>query len=90
MATQKNVLSFIDASRKIRRPPLVGMEFLHEGTVGAADVFRARSRLNAKDLIGLLFRHFAAGRRSRSGPRCRITLRVFTPAGFPAVKISCK
>ena len=60
MASKQNVLSLIDASRKVRRPPLVGMQFLHQGTVGTADVVRARPRLQAKDLIGLLFSHFAA------------------------------
>ena len=86
MAAKKNVLGFVDASREIRRPPLVGMQFLHQRPVRAADFFRARSRLQAKDLIGLLFGHFAARRRS-SRPRCRVTLRVLTPTGVPAVEI---
>ncbi len=87
MAAQKNVLGFVDAGRKIRRSPLVGMQFLHERAVGAPDVIGARPRLNAKDLIGLLFRHFAAAPRRAARARCRITLRVFTPAGLPAVEI---
>ena len=86
MAAKKNVLGFVDASREIRRPPLVGMQFLHQRAVRPADVFRARSRLQAKDLIGLLFRHFAARRRA-TRPRCRISLTVFTPTGLPAVQI---
>ncbi len=90
MASKQNVLSLIDASRKVRRPPLVGMQFLHQGAVRTADVVSARPRLQAKDLIGLLFSHFAAGRRPRSAARCRITLRVFTPTGLPAVKMRCK
>ena len=89
MAAQKNILGFVDAGREIRRAPLVGMQFLHEGAVGASDVLRARPRLNAKDLIGLLFSHFAAARRV-ARPRCRVSLRVLTPSGLPAVKISCK
>ncbi len=88
MAAKQNILGLIDAGRKIRRPPLVGMQFLHEGSVSAADLLRARAGLKAKDLISLLFSHFAAGRGAASPlPRCRITLRVFTPAGLPAVKI---
>ena len=90
MAAKQHILGLIDAGREIRRPPLVGMQFLHEGTVGAADLLRARSGLNAKDLIGFLFSHFAAGRRPRPAARTRVTLRVLTPAGLPAVKISCK
>ena len=89
MATKKNILGLVDAGRKKRRPPLVGMQFLHERTVGAADVLRTGPRLNAKDLISLLFSHFAAARR-RPVPRSRITLRVLTPAGLPAVKIRCE
>ena len=89
MATKQNVLGRIDAGREIRRPPLVGMQFLHQGTVSAADVVGGRAGLNAKDLISFLFSHFAAGRRPRPAPRCRITLRVLTPAGLPAVKIRC-
>ena len=86
MAAKKDFLGFVDASGQVRRPPLVGMQLLHERAVRARDVIGARTRLHAKDLIGLLFRHFAASR--RSPPRCRVALRVFTPAGIPAVKIS--
>ena len=87
MAAKQNILGLIDASRKVRRPPLVGMQFLHEGSVSATDFGGVRSGLKAKDLISLLFRHFAAGRSAPALPRSRITLRVFTPAGLPAVKI---
>ena len=90
MAPNQNVLGLIDACRQIRRPPLVGMQFLHERAVRAVDLGHARTGLNAKDLISLLFRHFAAGRRPRADARIRITLHVLTPAGSPAVKISCQ
>src|ERR687888_173842 len=33
MAAKKDILSFIDAGREVRRAPLVGMQFLHERTV---------------------------------------------------------
>ena len=88
MAAKKDILGFIDARRKVRRAPLVGMQFLHERPVRTPDLLDAGSRLQAKDLIGLLFRHFGTARRAR--PRCRIGLRVFTPAGLPAVKIRCQ
>ena len=86
MAAEKNVLGLIDAGREVRRPPLVGMEFLHQRAMGAPDLRGARPRLHAKDLIGLLLSHFAASARAPV-PRCRVTLRVFTPAGLPAVQI---
>ena len=88
MAPKQHVLGLIDAGRQIRRPPLVGMQFLHERAVGAADLGDVRTGRNAKDLISLLFSHFAASRRLRAEPRVRVTLRVLTPAGTPAVKIS--
>ena len=88
MASKQDFLGFIDAGRKIRRPPLVGMQFLHEGAVSTSDLLRGRPGLKAKDLISILFSHFAPGRRVAPAARCRITLRVFTPAGDPAVKIS--
>src|SRR5208282_4999473 len=88
MAAKQNILGLIDAGRKVRRPPLVGMQFLHEGSVSTTDLLRGRPGLKAKDLIGLLFSHFTAGRGAVPLPRCRIMLRVFTPAGLPAVKIS--
>ena len=87
MAAKKNVLGLIDAGREVRRPPLVGMQFLHERPVGLSDVLRTGSRLKAKDLIGLLFRHFA-GPRPSALPRVRTALRVFAPSGAAAVKIS--
>ena len=87
MAAQKNVLGFIDAGSEIRRPPWSGWSFFIRVAVGASDVLGARPRLHAKDLIGLLFRHFAAAPRGAARPRCRITLRVFTPSGLPAVEI---
>ena len=87
MAAKQNIFGLIDPSREVRRPPLVGMQFLHEGPVSAGDVVSPRSGLKAKDLIGLLLRHFSPGRNAAAPPRCRVTLRVFTPAGLPAVKI---
>src|SRR5690349_22838016 len=87
MAAQKDRLGLIYAGRKIRRPPLVGVKFLHEVAMGAPDLVGARPRLQAKDLISLLFRHFAAPPRT-ARPRCRVVLHVVTPAGLPAVEIS--
>ena len=88
MATKQNILGFIDARRKVGRPSLVGMQPLHKGAVGAPDVLGARPGLKAKDLISLLLRHWPTRRPAL--PRCRISLRVLTPAGRPAVKIRCQ
>ena len=85
MRAKQNLFGLVHSGREVRRPPLVGMQFLHDGPVGARDLVSPRSGLKAKDLIGLLFRHFAAGR--GAAPRRRVLLRVFTPTGIPAVKI---
>ena len=85
MSARKNVLGFIDAGRKVRRAPLVGMQFLHESPVRTTDVVDARARRQAQDLIGLLLRHFAGAPRPRH--RCRTALRVLSPRGVAAVKI---
>ena len=70
MAAKQNILGLIDASRKIRRPPLVGMQFLHEGSVSTTDFLRTSPGLKAKDLISLLFSHFAARSAARLHDAC--------------------
>ena len=75
---QVSLASF--TGRRGTSTPLIGMQFLHEGAVRAPDFVTPRPRLQAKDLIGLLVRHFAARRRSTLPP-CRISLRVLTPGG---------
>ena len=76
MAAKKDFLSLVNTGGEIGRSPLVGMHFLHERAVRVGDGIGARASLQAKDLIGLVLRHFAGGSSRR--PRCRVTLRVFT------------
>ena len=85
MAAEKDVLGLIDFGRKISGPALVGVEPLHQRPMRASDLIGARAGFQAKDLIGFLFGHMAAAR--ASAPRRRVSLRVLTPAGLPAVKI---
>jgi hypothetical protein len=89
MLPEQRVLGFVDASRKVVRAPLVGVDPLHQRPMGADDFLRPSTGLKAKDLVGLLLRHWPA-RRAAALPRCRIGLRVLTPAGIPAVKIRCQ
>ena len=89
MRAKKGILGLVYTGSEVRRAPLVGMQFLHEGTVRPADLVTRRARLQAKDLIGLLVRHFAARRRA-SLPPCHVSLRVLTPGGKPAVQIAFK
>lgn len=92
MVAKQSVLGLVHTGREIRRPPLVGMKFLHQPTMSPADFIAPRSRLQAKDLIGLLGRHFAAKRRAAflATPSCRCVMRVLTPGGKPAVQIAFK
>src|ERR1700749_3604966 len=89
MRAKQSILGLVYTGREVRRPPLVGMQFLHESTVSPADFVPSRPRLQAKDLIGFLVRHFAARRRAALPP-CRISLRVLTPGGKAAVQIRFK
>src|ERR1700753_2833567 len=89
MRAKQGILGLVYTGGEIRRPPLVGMQFLHESAVRPANLVASRPRLQAKDLIGPLFRHFAARRRAALPP-CRVSLRVLTPGGKPAVQIAFK
>jgi hypothetical protein len=84
MLPEKRVLGFVDASRKVVGSPEVGVELFHQRPMGTDDVFGAGAALK----VGLLMRHWPA--RRAAPPRCRIGLRVLTPAGIPAVKIRCQ
>ncbi len=86
MSAQQNFLGLVDPRREVRRAPLVGMEFLHERAVGGSDLLRRGAGLKAKDLIGLLLRHYSRPRASVA-PRVSVRLSVFTPSGKPAVEI---
>ena len=88
MLPQQRVLGLVDASRKVVRASLVGVDPLHQRPMGADDLLGLGSGLKAKDLIGLLMRHWPARRPAPA--RCRIGLRVLTPTGIPAVKIRCQ
>ena len=87
MAAKKDVLGLVHTGGQVRRPPLVGVEFFHQIAMGAPDFLGARPGLQAKDLVGLLWRHFSGARR-RTLPRRRTRIRVLTPCGLPAVQIS--
>ena len=89
MRSKQRILGLVYPGGEIRRPPLVGMQFLHERTVGPSDFVAPRSGLLAKYLLGLLLVFFAARRRAALPP-CRISLRVLTPSGKPAVQIAFK
>jgi hypothetical protein len=87
MVSAQHIIRLIDAGGEIRRPPLAGMNFLHEHRVEVG-VRHAQSSHKLSELIGFIVGHLAATRHTH--PRCGIALRVFTPSGKPAVKVRCR
>jgi hypothetical protein len=88
MVSTQHILRFIDADSdadsEVRRPPLVGMQFLHEPRVETGSC-RAQSSHRARGLIGFLVGQLAGSR--ETPPRCSVAVRVFTPSGMAAVKV---
>src|ERR1700730_6861613 len=89
MRAKQSILGLVYTGGEVRRPPLVGMQFLHQAAVRPADLTAPRAPLQASALMALFVRHFAPRRRAALPP-CRISLRVLTPGGKPAVQIAFK
>src|ERR1700732_3186692 len=87
MRAKQSILGLVYTGGEVRRPPLIGMQFLHERAVRTPDFVPPRPRRRTKDRIAPLIRHFAARRRAALPP-CRVSLRVLTPGGKPAVQIA--
>lgn len=85
MALHESIRGLVNL-RGNRRPPLVGLDFLHDSAARARRMAVSRQRFQARDLFSLLLRHFAA-RRSAPEPRCRILLNAVGPSGIPTVRI---
>ena len=83
MAAHENGLGFIDASREIRRPPLIGVQFLHESPVRTPYLERARAWFKTEDLQRLFFGHRATARRLAM-PRTRVFVDVVPDIHDPA------
>lgn len=91
MALSVRILGLVGVQPLPRRLPLRGLDFLNEesAAVRAPETHRPRlhgPRLHARDLFGLLKRHFMERRRAAE-PRCLIRLDVMTPTGKAAVKV---
>ena len=84
MVSAQRLLRFIDVGSDVRRPPLVGMSFLHERRVVTR---MSPTPHEAKGLIGRFVSQFV--RSHQTFPRCSVSLHVLTPSGLPAVKMRC-
>lgn len=89
MATHEYVFGFVDAGSQGRRPPVIGMEFLHERAMRPRNIFPRGALLKPQNFVS-----FVLGHRRRSAalppiaPRIAISLTCRTPAGKTAVEIS--
>lgn len=87
MIGEQNVLGFVDPRRQERRASDIGMQTLHQSAMRLADIRRGGPRFKTKDLVGLLLSHGARTWRNTM-PVTTTRLRVFSPDGKPAIKIS--
>lgn len=87
MATHEDVLGLVYTGGETRRPPLIGMEFLHQAPVRAGNVLRRRLLRKSQDFIGLILRHRGAEAPAPGAPAVRVGIVCRTPAGRSAVEI---
>ena len=90
MASHQHFLGLVDARRETRRPPVVGMKFLHERAMGSRNILAGSAFRKPQDLIGFILGHFS--RRARAGlvsaPRVATRIVCRAPSGKAAVQIS--
>ena len=60
MSAHQDILGFVDLGRQGRRPPVVGMQFLHERAMRPRDLFARGSLRKPQDFISFILGH--AGR----------------------------
>ena len=91
MSAHQDSLGFIDLGGKSRRPPVIGMQFLHERPMRPRDLLARSPFRNTQDLISFILGH---GAREALAPvtapasRVAVTIACRTPAGKAAVEIS--
>ncbi len=89
MSAKQSVLGLVYTGSQVRRPPLIGMQFLHEGAVRPTDLVASRPRPAGRGSDRPPQPSFC--RASPSGlPPCPVAIRVLTPGGKSAVKIAFK
>ena len=90
MSAHQDGFGFVDFSREGRRPPVVGMQFLHERAMSGRNFVTRGTLPKPQDLISFILGHRASdtvmGR--LAAPRIRVTLTCLAPTGKAAVKIN--
>ena len=91
MSAHQDGFGLVYPGSDIRRPPVVGMKFLHERAMRPRDLFTRGALRKPQDLIGLILGHRPREALSRAIPtssRVVVALACRTPSGKPAVEIS--
>lgn len=89
MTTHEYVLGLVDPGRKARRPPVVGMNFLHQRAMSPRNFIPRRVLVKSQDFISFILGHRAEPP-AIGAPAVSIILVCRTPVGKPAVHISFK
>ena len=87
MLSENPVLGFVDLGGERSRTAPVGVDLLHQSTVGGSDFRVAGARLKPQELIRFLRVHSARSRR-RTFSRTLISLSVVAPSGVRAIEIT--
>lgn len=87
MITDKDVLGYIAPPESLRRSREPGVQALYQAAARLADIRRGGPKFKTRDLVGLLLSHGARTWRN-SLPHADVRLRVSTPTGRPAVRLS--
>ena len=89
MASHQDIFGLVHPGSEARRPPVIGMQFLHERVMRPRNLISRSALLKSQDFISFIFRHNARLTRTQTpAARVGVTLTCVTPAGKAAVKIS--
>ena len=70
MTAHEYVLGLVDTSRQTRRPPVVGMQFLHERAMSTRNILSRGAFLKPKNFVSFILRHHSrSGTITGTGPR---------------------
>lgn len=86
MSVEQEILGFASTGEKPSNVSAIGLHPLQQAASRLGDYRDGKSRVRAKDLVGLLLCHGARAWRAAQ-PEGMIYLKVSTPSGTPAVRI---
>jgi hypothetical protein len=88
MSVEQEIIGFSSTGEKASNVSAIGLHPLQQAASRLGDYRDGKARVRAKDLVGLLLCHGARAWRAAQ-PEGMIYLKVNTPTGTPAVRISC-